>query len=312
MLALGVEIGGTKLQVGVGQPDSPHLRALARGAVEPKAGAAGIRAALPWLVDRALAEAGRTLADVDRVGIGFGGPVDSRRGVVLKSFQVAGWDGFPLRDWAQQQWGKPASLQNDAGAAALAEARHGAGRGSDRVFYVTLGSGIGGGWVVLGRLDEGQGLGAAEIGHWWVPHPASGEPAELEQLCSGWAIGRRAREAAQREPSRMVALAGSPAAIDARIVYAAAEQGDAVARRILQETCHTLGIALSNVAALLHPQRVVIGGGVSLMGPLFWEPLRAEVRRWSMPLLADSVAVLPAELGEAVVVIGALRLEPAG
>jgi glucokinase len=312
MLALGVEIGGTKLQVGVGTADSPHLRALARGMVEPAAGAAGIRAALPELVDRALAEAGCTLADVDRVGIGFGGPVDSRRGVVLKSFQVAGWDEFPLRDWAGQQWGKPVSLQNDAGAAALAEARHGAGRGSDRVFYVTIGSGIGGGWVAQGQLDEGQGLGAAEIGHGWLPQPASGEPAELEQLCSGWAIGRRAREAAQREPSGMAELAGSVAAIDARTVYAAAEQGDAVAQRILQETCRTLGIALANVVALLHPQRIVMGGGVSLMGPLFWEPLRAEVRRWSIPMLADSVAVLPAELGETVVVIGALCLEPAG
>jgi glucokinase len=267
---------------------------------------------LPELVDQALADAGCTLADVARVGIGFGGPVNTRRGVVLKSFQVVGWDGFPLRDWAGQQWGKPVSLQNDAGAAALAEARHGAGRGCDRVFYVTIGSGIGGGWVAQGRLDEGQGLGAAEIGHWWLPHPVGGEPAELEQLCSGWAIGRRAREAAQREPSRMAALAGSVAAIDARTVYAAAEQGDAVAQRLLQETYRSLGLALANVVALLHPQRIVIGGGVSLMGPLFWEPLRAEVRRGSLPLLAESVAVLPAALGEAVVVIGALCLEPSG
>lgn len=310
MLAVGIEIGGTKLQVGVGATDSPHLRALARETVDVAAGAVGIRAALPGLVERALAQAGVSLSEVARVGIGFGGPVDSRRGLVLASFQVAGWAGFPLRGWAEQQWGKPVSLQNDASAAALAEARYGAGRGSERVFYLTIGSGIGGGWVVQGRLDEGQGLGAAEIGHWWLPHPVSGEPVELEQLCAGWAIGRRAREAAQGESSSMAQLAGSVAGIDARTVYAAAEQGDAVAARLLQETCRTLGLALANVVALLHPQQIVIGGGVSLMGPLFWEPLRAEVRRWSMPLLADSVAVLSAELGEVVVVIGALCLEP--
>jgi len=97
-------------------------------------------------------------------------------------------------------------------------------------------------------------------------------------------------------------------AIDARIVYAAAKQSDEIARQILVETCQTLGIAISNVIALLHPERVIVGGGVSLMGPLFWNTLRSEVAARAMPLFIPSVEVVRAELGEDVVVIGALCL----
>ena len=173
---------------------------------------------------------------------------------------------------------------------------------------MTIGSGIGGGWIVDGRIDHGQGTGMAELGHTYVPDPQTGAAVELETVCSGWAIGRRARAAAGQEPSRMVELAGSLAAIDARIVYAAAEAGDAVARRILDETTVTLGLALANVIALFHPEVIVIGGGVSLMGPLFWDGLRAAVAQRAMPAYLASVRIERAALGEDVVPVGALCL----
>ena len=106
----------------------------------------------------------------------------------------------------------------------------------------------------------------------------------------------------------MTEMAGSLNAIDARIVYTAAESRDEIAKRILDETCQTLGIAISNVIALLHPERLIVGGGVSLMGPLFWNALRSEVTARSMPSFISSVEVVRAELGEDVVVIGALCL----
>lgn len=312
--AIGIEIGGTKLQVGVGEPAHP-LAALVRHRVDSVAGAAGIRAALPALVADALTQAGVTLADISRIGIGFGGPLDTVRGVTLQSFQISGWDNFPLRAWAESQWRKPVTIQNDASTAGLAEALFGAGRGASRVFYMTIGSGIGGGWVVDGQVDEGQGLGAAEIGHMWVPAPddrAGAEAAELELVCSGWSIARRAQRAATQEPSLLVSMAGTLEQIDARIVYAAAERGDAVAQRILRETCQTLGLALANIVALLHPERIVIGGGVSLMGPLFWDPLRAAVQERSMAAYAPRVEVVPAAFGEEVVVVGATLLGSQG
>lgn len=307
-LRLGLEIGGTKLQVGVGTADGRLLTPLVRRTVVQAEGAEGIRRALAGMVTEALASAGQTLAQVEQVGIGFGGVLDAQRGVTRKSFQIDGWDEFPLKAWAEAQWGRPVVMENDASVAGLAEALHGAGRGYRRVFYMTIGSGIGGGWVVDGRVDGGQGLGAAELGHTWVTDPRSGKPIELEQFASGWGIGQRARRAAESAPTQLTRLAGSVTDIDARTVHAAAGQGDAVAQTILAETCEALGCAIANVIALLHPQRVVIGGGVSLMGPLFWDGLRAAVGARAMPLFLPGVDVVPAELGEKVVVIGALCL----
>ncbi len=306
-LRIGIEIGGTKLQAALGDSSCRVLR-LERRSVQPQHGAAGILAALPPLLEALLKGAGAAWHDVAALGIGFGGPVDAAAGVVLKSFQVAGWDGFHLAEWAWRTWDRPVAIANDAAVAGLAETMLGAGGGAQRTFYMTIGSGIGGGWIVDGRIDLGQGLGMAELGHTYVPDPQTGAAAELETVCSGWAIGRRARAAAEQEPSRMVELGGSLAAVDARIVYAAAEAGDTVARRILDETTATLGLALANVIALLHPEVIVIGGGVSLMGPLFWDGLRTAVARRAMPAYIASVRIERAALGEDVVPVGALCL----
>ncbi len=309
-LCLGIEIGGTKTQVGIGTREMGLLEgAILRRPVDPRRGADGIRRDLLSMVDEALSFQGLTLSDIERIGIGYGGPIDSARGVTLKSFQIDGWTDFPLKDWAQDRWGKPVIVENDASTAGLAEYVHGSGRGCPRLFYITAGSGVGGSWIVDGKIDNGQGLGAAEIGHMWVPDPRTGQLTELEQVCSGWAIGQRARHAAASTPSRMQEIAGSVENIDARIVYSAAEQGDEMALCILHETCVTLGAAMANVVALLHPERIILGGGVSLMGPVFWDLLRAEFRGRVMPIFASHVELVQAKLMEDVVVIGALSLE---
>ena len=308
-LSIGIEIGGTKTQVGIGSAQTGLLPGgIVRRPVQQEGGAQGILRDLVWMVDELLASKGLSLNDVGRIGIGYGGILDSRRGVVLKSFQIDGWTNFPLQEWAENQWAKPVHVENDASTAALAEFTLGNGRGCLRLFYITIGSGVGGGWILNGKIDSGQGLGSAEIGHMWVPDPQSGKPNELEQVCSGWAIGARAREAAAQSHSIMGDIAGSIDKIDARIVYSAVENGDEVATRILHETCQTLAIGISNVVALLHPERVVIGGGVSLMGPLFWETLQIEFQSHVLSTFASTVELLPAKLGEDVVVIGALCL----
>jgi len=307
-LAIGMEIGGTKIQVGIGSANGKLIDAPIRKQVIRENGAEGIRRDLIVMVAETLDSTGLSLSKIDRVGIGFGGVLDANQGLILKSYQIAGWDRFPIQAWAKEQWGKRVLVQNDASTAALAEALHGSGRGYNRIFYMTIGSGIGGGWIVDGRIDNGQGLGAAEMGHTWVPEPGSGMPIELEQLCSGWAIGRRARLAVENKNSLMVEMAGSVDAIDAKVVYAAAKEGDATAERILAETCQGLGLAISNVVALLHPERVIVGGGVSFMGPLFWDALRREVAARSMPSFVSGVEVVRAGLGEDVVLIGALCL----
>ena len=307
---LAIEIGGTKTQVGIGTREQGLLPGgLVRRAVDREHGAGGIRGDLSSMVDEALRFQGLTLSDIERIGIGYGGPVDSARGVTLTSYQIDGWTHFPLQEWAEDRWGKPVIVENDASTAGLAESVHGNGRGCPRLFYITAGSGVGGGWIVDGKIDRGQGFGAAEIGHMWVPDPRTGELAELEQVCSGWAIGRRAQRDAAKARSRMQEIAGSTEKIDAKIVYSAAEQGDETALRILEETGRTLGTAMANVVALLHPERIILGGGVSLMGPVFWRLLQEEFRARIMSPFAPHVELLQAKLLENVVMIGALCLE---
>lgn len=294
LVALGVEIGGTKLQAGVGSKEGP-LRSLVRLAVDPARGAQGIREALPSLVDQALSKAQCGAERLAGIGVGFGGPVDSARGSILVSHQIEGWSGFPLGQWFQDRWRSPVRLQNDAKTAAYAEATQGAGRGCRRIFYVTVGSGIGGGLVVDGAIDQGQGLGAGEIGHTWIPDPRTGAAEKLEHVASGWSIGKRASQRFGRD-------------VTAAEAYGLAEKGDRAAREVLEEAAQALAIGLSNVVALLHPERIVLGGGVSLMGPLFWDPLRSNLKTFEFGPFAGRYEVVPAALGEEVVVIGGVLL----
>ncbi|MGL4552271.1 MAG: ROK family protein [Gemmataceae bacterium] len=285
---LGIEIGGTKLQLGVGADDGT-LAAVWRGTVDPNRGAEGIReqilAALPALPMRG----------VRGVGVGFGGPVDDPTRAVIRSHQIRGWDGFPLADWVGDVVGLPAVLGNDADVAGLAEARHGAGKGLSPLFYMTVGSGIGGGLILDGKIYRGAGRGAAEVGQLISGYLGDGF-LRLEEVASGWAIDRRASH--QRR-----------AAMTSADVAKAARAGDDDARRLLEEVCINLAHALNDVITLLCPRRVVIGGGVSLLGEdLLFTPLRRLVEADLFEPFRGLTDIVPAALGEAVVVHGAIAL----
>jgi glucokinase len=284
---LGIEIGGTKLQLGVG-PGDGTLRALWRGGVDAAAGADGIRRQIVTAIPELLANAGLNRGDLKAVGVGFGGPVDDATRSVIKSHQVAGWDNFPLADWLTEQTGLPAALGNDADVAGLAEAHYGAGKGLSPIFYITIGSGIGGGLIIDGKIYRGTGKGAAEVGHLRMATPDG--PRTLESVASGWAIDRAAGRAGAE-------------------VATAAARGDAAARAVIDTACDHLAEAICHVIALLCPRRVVIGGGVSLMGEgVFFGPLWQKVATRVFKPFAGCYDILPAALGEEVVVHGALAL----
>jgi predicted NBD/HSP70 family sugar kinase len=162
---LGIEIGGTKLQIAVGRGEGEPCRAFWRGQVEASQRAVRIQQQIVEGVDELLARARLDRAQIAGVAVGFGGPVDTRRGLIVTSHQVAGWENFPLVKWFDVNFGWPAVLHNDADTAAFAEARFGAGKGFDPVLYVTVGSGIGGGLICGGKIFRGSGAGAMEIGH---------------------------------------------------------------------------------------------------------------------------------------------------
>src|ERR1019366_5898219 len=177
---------------------------------------------------------------------------------------------FGLGGWLRKVAGAPVVVDNDAHVAALSEAMHGAGVGCNPVFYVTLGSGVGGGLVVDGRIYHGAKPGEAEIGHVRLDRQGT----IIEARCSGWAVDARIRELRVREPEGVLArLTGGMVGGEAKHLAAAWRQGDAAARRLLQETAEDLAFGLSHVVHLFHPEIIVLGGGLSGVG----EPLRASV-----------------------------------
>src|SRR5438067_3468856 len=182
---VGIEIGGTKLQIGLG-PGDGTLAALWRGGVAVARGGDGIRDQIVRETPLLLEVAGVERRQIRGVGVGFGGPVDDADQTVIKSHQIEGWDGFPLAEWLTELLGWPVALGNDADVAGLAEALFGAGRGVSPIFYITIGSGIGGGLIINGEIYRGCGKGAAEIGHLIFGTPTV--PITLEEHASGWAI----------------------------------------------------------------------------------------------------------------------------
>src|SRR5262249_8272506 len=170
---------------------------------EVAGGPEGIRRRITAAVPELLASAGMDRSQIKGVGIGFGGPVDDHTRTIIKSHQIEGWDNFPFADLITEITGWPAVLGKDADVAGLAEALFGAGKGLSPIFYITIGSGIGGGLIINGEIYRGCGRGAAEIGHLWVPRIAAKEIQylPLEQMASGWAIEDVARETIQRVPT---------------------------------------------------------------------------------------------------------------
>jgi glucokinase len=333
---LGIEIGGTKLQLGAGRGDGA-LVALERLDVDVARGAAGILAQIET-TGRALAARHK----VSVIGIGFGGPVDSSSGTVVKSHHVSGWENFPLVDWCHRVLALPAVLENDCDAAGLAEARFGAGRGRKVVFYVTIGTGIGGGLAIDGRIYRAGGHGAAEIGHMRPGLHADRPELTVESLASGWGIAAAAQarlsdpishpfvplstglrgakpddvrqrliETEEAEAEYAADLwercGGKLDQLTAQMVTQAAGEGNEIAREVMARACQALGWAISQVITLVAPEVVVVGGGVSLADEsLFLVPLRSEVDRYVFPPLAGKFQIVPAALGEQVVVHGAL------
>jgi len=312
---LGIEIGGTKLQIGLG-PGDGTIVGLWRGGVDVARGAEGIRQQIMTAVPELLRSARIPPTRLKAAGIGFGGPIDDTTQSVIKSHQIEGWDNFPLAQWLGEAMQIPVFLGNDADVAGLAEAVHGAGQGLTPVFYITIGSGIGGGFVVDGDIYRACGRGAAEIGHLRVlDWRKRSEPtmSTLEDVASGWGIGKHARQLladGEGKDSLLLQLAGGEIdKVTAQLAGEAAAQGDSFARMLILESLVSLAEAICAVIVLVCPRRVIIGGGVSLMGEqLFFEPLRQMVAERVFTPFAGMTEIVPAALGEAVVVHGALAL----
>lgn len=296
---LALEIGGTKLQLFVGD-ESANILQRWRFNVEPRLGGEGIRTQ----IERALPDILGS-HDVAAIGVGYGGPVDWRTGQICCSHQIEGWADFPLGDWLRRQAQRTVVIDNDANCGALGEALRGAGQGNNPVFYVTLGSGVGGGLVVDGNIYHGAKPGESEIGHVRLDR----EGTIVEQRCSGWAVDKIIRALAGQDPSsRLARLTTGMNGGEARALAEALKENCPVAEAILAEVADNLGFGLSHVTHVMHPETIVLGGGLSLLG----EPLRAAVEaalgRFVMKAFEKPPRVALAALREDAVPVGALFL----
>ncbi len=302
---LGVDIGGTKVAAGIVTANGEIL-SKARVPMNSRGSEADGLAAVSAAIDAALKADSKRRAAVAAIGISSPGPLDPRRGIVVNPPNLPCWHNFAITQKIQKIFRLPTKLDNDANAAALAEAIWGAGKGYESVFYATLGTGIGAGLVLGGKIYHGRTGAAVEGGHVSVdfhgPKCACGKLGCIEALAAGPAVAKRAREqllAGGPGREKLFALAGGkPKAVTAEMVAAAWRGGDRFATSILEETARLLTIWLGTIIDLLEPDVIIFGGG---MGELMseWFPfIRQELARWTINSRASEIPLLRARYGE--------------
>lgn len=311
---LGVDIGGTNLVVGAVSEDGREVRGLVS---EPTGAPEGPDVVIGRIVTMARGVMA-TLAEQDRnaeilgVGIGSPGPLNRRTGVVIFTPNLR-WRDMPVRDRIGTALGLPASLDNDANCALLGEHWVGAARGARDAVCFTIGTGIGGGVVVGGKLVHGASDVAGEIGHITIEvngrRCGCGNDGCLEAYASGPAIARRAVEAIEAgATSDLVDRAGGQLdRITAQTVFEAVAAGDALADELVRDTARYLGVGIANLLNVLNPEVVVVCGGVTRAGDHLFVPLRREVARRAFKPAVEACRILPGELPGTAGVVGAVR-----
>lgn len=312
---LGIDLGGTNIAAGAMPIDGTREIAMRMIPTLAEGGAGAVVDRIAALVEDVItqtrAETGAERSDFLGVGIGSPGPLDRARGVVIVTPNL-GWRDFPLRDEVASRVNLPATLDNDANCATLGEWWCGAAKGGRNVVGMTIGTGIGGGLILDGKLYHGASDAAGEIGHTTIDSTGRrckcGNYGCLEAYTSGPAIALRAREVLEGdEDSIMTSMVnGDVALITAQTVFEASKRGDAVALEVVRDTAHFLGVGVSNLINVFNPDIFVIAGGVTQAGELLFDPLRAEVRRRAFKPSVEACRIVAGALPLSAGVVGAV------
>jgi glucokinase len=312
---LGVDLGGTKISVGAMPADGSRQLGLHTQPTLADQGADAVVGRITGMIEAAIAqtiaETGAERGDFLGVGIGSPGPLDRGRGLVITTPNL-GWHDFPLRDRVAEGVGLRATLDNDANCATLGEWWIGAARGARNVVGLTIGTGIGGGLILDGRLYHGSSDVAGEVGHTSIDSTGRsckcGNYGCLEAYASGPATADRAREVlAGGEDSLLVRMVdGKLEQLTAHHVYDASKQGDEVAREVVREVARFIGTGVANLVNTFNPDVVVLAGGVAQAGEELFAPVRAEVRRRAFRPAVAACRIVGGTLGGAAGVIGAV------
>jgi glucokinase len=312
-LILALDFGGTKLAAATVRAGSGSRQWLS---YERRLSPVNASASTDLEIMRSLIASVLQEKKPNAIGVSFGGPVDARTGTVRLSHHVPGWEAIPLKKLLEEEFGVPCGVDNDANIAALGECRFGAGQGYDSLFYITVSTGVGGGWIINGLPWRGVEGMAGEIGHMVVdpsgPICLCGKRGCVERLASGPYMALDARETLlnERTSSRgkiLRELVGDNLElITGKVVSEAATAGDKLAGELLYRSSWALGVGIGNVANLMNPQLFVLGGGVTKAGENFWAVLQKVARETALPEV--NFEIVPAVLGDDAPLWGAVAL----
>ena len=312
---IGVDLGGTNIVAGAMPEDGSRQLAVRSQPTRSELGADAVADRIVQMIEDvmavSMAETGAARNDFAGVGIGAPGPLDRERGIVLIAPNL-GWRDFPLRQRISDGVGLHATLDNDANCATVGEWWIGAAKGGRNVVGITIGTGIGGGLILDGKLYHGSSDVAGEIGHTTIDSTGRrcrcGNYGCLEAYASGPNIAERAREAlVAEERSILAAMVNNRLdQITAQTVYEAAQKGDAIALDVVRDTARFLGIGIANLLNIFNPDVVVVAGGVTHAGEALFEPLRAEVRRRAFRPAVEACRIVPGILPGTAGVVGAI------
>ncbi len=313
---VGVDLGGTNIVAGAMPIDGSREIGMHTTPTLADTGAEAVADRIAGMIEQVIAqttkETGATRADFIGVGIGAPGPLNREKGNVIVTPNL-GWKNFPLRDEISRRVGLEATLDNDANCATLGEFWCGAAVGGWNVIGITLGTGIGGGLILEGKLYHGSSDVAGEIGHTSID--ANGRRCKcgnygcLEAYASGPAIAERAREALRGDEAESILVSmvdGDQRKITAQTVYEASKRGDETAREVVRETARILGTGVANLLNIFNPDIVVLAGGVTQAGDALFQPLRAEVKRRAFKPAVQACRILPGALPLSAGVVGAI------
>jgi glucokinase len=303
---IGVDLGGTKIQVGVlaGVETLWESRETSRGQDQDE---------LVELLVREVSAARDARPDAVAVGLGIPATINQERGVAIAAVNLPLLD-LPVRDVVEERVGLPVFLDNDGNVAAYAEFLYGAARGKPTMVMLTIGTGIGGGLILGGEIFRGATGAGAELGH--VVIQADGPPCQgncpnhgcVESLASGTALGREGRAVAESAPdSALGKLLAAGEEVDGTAVTEAALAGDETAIGVFDLIGGRLGVACASFANIFEPEAIVVGGGVIKAGDLLLDPARTEVRARALNPM-NKTPILEATLGNDAGMIGAAAL----
>lgn len=302
MYVLGFDIGGTKCAVITAEVSGGDIRLLKKEKCQTD-----LSVPPEKMIEKLVLMADGILKrDPDAIGISCGGPLDSKKGIIMSPPNLTGWDNVAIVDIIEAHYSVRPKLQNDANACALAEWRFGAGRGCENMVFLTFGTGLGAGLILGGRLYEGTNGNAGEVGHIRLAPEGPvgfGKPGSFEGFCSGGGIAQLGFSMAQdarrsgKEPLYFKDGATQKDVTAASLANAARAK-DETAVEVYRESGRYLGRGLSVLIDILNPERIVIGSIFARSGDLLWEDAKSEIDKEALGVSAACCEVVPAALGE--------------